>query len=234
MFPRKVPFFRQNFASPLGQGETGFAATRAMGHGEAVARGSDPAAPACLDCYPFPSPWPGPLRVGPFFCPRHRADRVLRRQVADASIARIFGFAFALDSLESNSITITNRGSLPCGKPSSSSPLPPCRLPAACRTPRRAVWLARLQAPSLPMQPTTTPLPVPSSAALRALHPARCLPRNAVSRATPATDLTAASAASEPFQQGPIGQAARLALFHFAHRPQPGRHEGRAPCSRKS
>lgn len=228
MFPRKARAFRQEFASPLGQGETGFAATRGIGHGGQVARGSDPISSACRDCYPFPSPWPGPLRVGPFFC----AGGPPRRQVADGSGTRFFGFAFAPDSLESSPITKTNRGSLSCGKPSSSSLLPPCRWPAVCKTPRRAVLPGPLRAPLSPMRPTTTRLPARSLAALRGQPPAACPPRNAVRQATPATDLTTASAGSEPFHQGSTGQAARLALFHFAVRP--GRHEGRAPCSRKS
>lgn len=228
MFPRKAPTFRQDFATPPGPGETGFATTRTMGHGGSVAREGDPAALACRDCYPFPSPWSGPSRVGPFFC----AAGSTRRQVADLSGARFFGFAFASDSLESGPITITNRGSLPCGKPFFSSLLSPCRLPAVCKTRLRAGLPGPLPAPSSPMRPTTTPSPARSSADLRAQRPARCLPRNAVRPAT--TDLTAASAASETIHQGPIGVCPRLVLFHFADRRRPDRHEGRAPCSRKS
>ena len=225
MFPRKPLSFRQQFAQASGLGKAAFAPTRALSQDAGMACETCSSVLAHLDCYPFPSPWPGPLRVRPFFAARRQSD-------ADAVNDGIFQCSFPADSLDSVAIKTSDRGSQTCVNPSFSLPFSPCRLPAACKTRLRAGLPGPLRAPSSPMRPTTTPSPARSSADLRAQRPARFLPRNAVRPAT--TDLTAASAASETIHQGPIGVCPRLVLFHFADRRRPDRHEGRAPCSRKS
>lgn len=231
MFPRRASPIRQSFASVQTGAQTGFASTRGLRHSGLVACLPRFGACGSRDCYPFPSTWPGPLRVGPFFC---RA--AARRAVADPVNALIFGFAFARDALDSGGITKTNRGSSKCGNPSFSSLFSPCRSQAACKTPRRAGLPVRQRALSWPTPPTTTRLPVPSSAVWPGLLRAACQRRSAVSRAIRATDPRAASAATASAQSGSVGRIARLAPFLFAQSQFGGRccrPKGRAPCSRK-
>jgi len=74
MFPRKALSFRQEFAQPLRAAETGFARAAALRHADPVARLACDPAMAHQDCYPFPSNWPDPHGVGPFF-PQPARDR---------------------------------------------------------------------------------------------------------------------------------------------------------------
>ena len=217
MFPRKPLSFRQQFAQTTGLGKAGFAPTRALSQDVVMACEACSSALAHLDCYPFPSPWPDPSRVGPFFltgsAPRRQSD-------ADAVSDGILQCSFPADSLDSVAIKTSDRGSHPCVNPSFSLPFSPCRLPAACKTPRRAGLPVRRLARLSPMRPAAAPSMVRSSAVWPVLPPVA-----SIWACRPATtnNLTAASAAS-PVRQGPTGQIARLALLHFAIRPRPGHH----------
>ncbi len=217
MFPRKPLSFRQQFAQTTGLGKAGFAPTRALSQDVVMACEACSSALAHLDCYPFPSPWPDPSRVGPFFltgsAPRRQSD-------ADAVSDGIFQCSFPADSLDSTAIKTNDRGSQTCVNPSFFLPFSPCRLPAACKTPRRAGLPVRRLARLSPMRPAAAPSMVRSSAVWPVLPPVA-----SIWACRPATtnNLTAASTAS-PVRQGPTGQIARLALLHFAIRPRPGHH----------
>ncbi len=96
-----------------------------------------------LRCYPSPSLRSGPSQAGPILmcdpCNRVRARSVKNRfQICDIAV-------------ESHAITTDSRGSTKCRSRLSSSLYSPCRWPVACRTPHRAVWLARLRARWSPM-----------------------------------------------------------------------------------
>ncbi len=215
MFPRKPLSFRQQFAQASGLGKAAFAPTRALSQDAGMACETCSSVLAHLDCYPFPSPWPGPLRVRPFFAARRQSD-------ADAVNDGIFQCSFPADSLDSFAIKTSDRGSQTCVNPSFSLPFSPCRLPAACKTRLRAGLPVRRLARLSPMRPAAAPSMARSSAVWPVLPPVA-----SIWACRPATtnNLTAASAAS-PVRQGPTGQTARLALLHSAIRPRPGHHEG--------
>lgn len=157
------------------------------------------------DCFPFPSPWSGPARVGPIF-----SARAFRRRIATCVKTAVLGFDFAMIPVESPAITTNQRGSYQCVNPLSFLPCLPFRLPVAWTIRPRAALAARPQAQFWPVQPTTTHLPAPLSAALAVWLRARYLRRSA----HPATDLTAAFAAPS------ITTASRgtspAGRFHFA------------------
>ena len=213
MFPRKPLSFWQQFAQPSGMGKAGFAPTRAVSQDAVMACEAGLPALAHLDCYPFPSPWPDPSRVRPFFSAARQGD-------ADAVSDGIFQCSFAVDKLESAAIITSDRGSHTCVNPSFFLPFAPFRLPAACRTRHRAGLPVRRPARLSPMRPAAAPSMAQSSAALPVLPP---VASTWACRPATTNNLTAASAAS-PVRQGPAGQIARLALLHFAIRPRPGHH----------
>lgn len=213
MFPRKPLSFRQQCAQPFGMGKAGFAPTRALSQDVVMACEAGLPALAHLDCYPFPSPWPDPSRVRPFFSAARQAD-------ADAVSDGIFQCSFAADKLDSAAIITSDRGSQTCVDPSSSLPFSLCRLPAACRTRHRAGLQVRRPVRLSPMRPAAAPSMVRSSAVWPVLPP---VASTWACRPATTNNLTAASAAS-PVRQGPTGQIARLALLHFAIRPRPGHH----------
>lgn len=184
MFPRKPLAIWQSFAQGSALAEIGFAGCAGLGND---ARVPDVAAslPVRQDCYPFPSPWPGPTRVRPFF----RGPDA--RQAANRMKIGFLGFELVVDFVELLPITTNQRGSSPCGNLSFSLLCSQHRLPVAWTIRPRAAWPVRPLARFWPVPPTTTPLPVRSLAALPARRPARCLQPSA----RPATDLTAAFAA---------------------------------------
>lgn len=192
MNPRKPLASWQQFAQAFGQGETGFAPSAGLRDDRFVLGAL--LAPQCLgqDCYPFPTLWPDSDGVRPFFITGFVADAApLWRLVASCARACVFRFASLLETVESVRRTTNKRGSSKCGNLSFLSPFSPCRWPAACRTLRRAVWLA-LRGVLLSLTlPATTPSPVRSSAALQGLRLAA-----STSACRPATDLIAAYAAN--------------------------------------
>lgn len=225
MFPRKPLEFRQVFAQRAGGAETGFAPKQTFGQ-DADIGGCGPKGLAS-DCYPFPSTWPGPLWVGPIFSvERGLASAGFRQRRADRAGYGEFHFSSGGKAVESDAITTTIRGNLSCGKlsPFFSSCRSACR--PACKTPRRAALpVQRLAQPSL-TRPKAISSMVPSLAVLRALPLAAFRPA-----CRPATDLTAAFAASTTIRKGQSGQSPAGPL-PFA--PAPRASEGREPCSRRS
>ena len=113
---------------------------------------------------PSPSLRSGPSLAGPTLCP------------GQAVACCADGMKNCLEmrdvAVESAAITTTIRGSSPCGNRLSSLPFCPPRLPVACRTPRRAVWLVRRPGLSSPTPRKAMSLPARLSAGWRALQPA--------------------------------------------------------------
>ena len=131
-------------------------------------------------CYPSPSLRSGPSQAGP----------ILMRGPSDDCAGRLRNcFQIRDVALESGAITTNHRGSIPCASRLSSSLFSLPLWPAACRTRRRAAWLARRLAPWSPMRWMKTCWPGPLWAAWPALQPVAsswaCRP------ATQATDLAA-------------------------------------------
>lgn len=205
MIPRNPLSVWQKFAQGSACCEFGFATMTGLRDDETAPFTKEFSTVSGHDCFPFPSPWSGPARVGPIF-----SARALRRRIAAYVKTAVLGFDFAMIPVESPAITTNQRGSLRCVNPLSFLPCSPFRLPDAWMTRPRADLAARPQARFWPVQPTTTRLPVPSSAALAVWLRARCLRRSA----HPATDLTAAFAAPS------ITTASRgmspAGRFHFA------------------
>jgi hypothetical protein len=225
MFPRKSLALWQIAAQGPALGEIGFAPKTGLRDDHRVS--SDVDLPArWQDCYPFPSPWPGPARVRSFFLP---ADA---RQAATCTKNGFLGFESAVIPVESPAITTNHRGSSECGNRSYSSLCLLFPWPVAWTTRRRA----GLPGPQLALfwqgQPKTTPLRVPSSVVLPGRPLARCRRRNA----RPATDLTAAQAAStlSTASRGasPAGRLSFTLPAFLAASVRPALR--RAPCSRKS
>ncbi len=221
MFSRSTAAFRQVFAQANPLRELGFAMLCGFGQDRSVAGDTAPSAPAGPDCYPFPSPWPDPLRVRPFL----RAG-TFGKAPRDIAHDGIFQFDFPRKAVESGVITTRNRGSSSCVNPSFSSRFSFSRLPAACRTPDRAPLPVLRRAPSSPMRPTTMPSPAPSSVVWPALHRAACRRRNAR-----ATDLIPASGQADLSFKA-IRASCPDGLFISAFLP--GRRLGRERCSRRS
>ena len=143
MNPRKPLASWQQFAQAFWQGETGFAPSAGLRDDRCVPGAL--LAPQCLgqDCYPFPTLWPDSDGVRPFFVTGFVAGAApLWRLVASCVRASFFQFASLLETVESMRRTTNKRGSSKCGNLSFLSSFSPCRWPAACRTLRRAVWLA--------------------------------------------------------------------------------------------
>ncbi len=134
-----------------------------------------------LRCYPSPSSRSGPSQAGPILAGR--------RAAADRAPGDRYCFQIPDLAVESAAITTILRGSTQCRSRLSSSLFLSYPWQAACRTPHRAVWPVRPQAPLSPTRPRTTCLPVRLSAALPVSRPAAsslvCRP------AARATDVTA-------------------------------------------
>lgn len=213
MIPRKPLAIWQNFAQSLAAPGIGFA-TGSRLRNDGFGRGTQhlSAGPG-LDCYPFPSPWPGCATVGPVFCRSTNA-----RQAANCMKDALLGFDLAMIPVESPAIKTNQRGRSACVKPLSFFLCSPFPWLAAWTTRPRAGLAAQRQARSWRVQPTTMRLPAQSSAALRVLRRVRCQRHSA-----PATDLTAALAATS-IATASRGARPRLAVFHL-QRPahsQPG------------
>lgn len=226
MNPRKPLASWQEFAQGFGRAQFGFAMWVGLRNDMVVPVAAHISRAFGQACYPFPSPWPDPLRVRSFFSGRSAA---LRRVVAVCVNDSVFQFASALVAVESAGRTTTKRGNSKCRNRSSLSPFLPCRWLAACKTPPRAGLRALLQARPLPTLPTTTLSPARSLVALRARQPAA-----SIWACRPATDLIAARAAhaSLTASRG-IPSAGRL-HFDVSVRAATRSDLGREPCSRKS
>jgi hypothetical protein len=186
MNPRNPLSLWQKFAQGFACDEIAFATDTGLRDDIRVLCAADFSVVTGQDCYPFPSPRSGPERVGPIFSPPP-----FRRPTAICTKTAVLGFEFAMIPVESPAIKTNQRGSIRCVNLSSFLLCSPFRLPVAWTTRPRAGLAARLRARFWPVQPTTTRLPVRSSAALRARRLAPCLRPSA-----PAIDLTAASAAT--------------------------------------
>lgn len=185
MNPRNPLAFWQKYAQGPACDVFGFATASGLRNDRTASIAKGFSAASGQDCFPFPSPWSGPARVGPIF-----SGPAFRRRIAACVKTAVLGFEFAMIPVESPAITTNQRGSYQCVNLFSFLPCLPFRLPDAWMTRPRAALAARPQARFWPVPPTTTRLPVRSSAGLRARRLAPCLRRSA-----PATDLTAAFAA---------------------------------------
>ena len=219
MFPRNPLAYWPDFARGRGGAGLAFAWLAGLGDDEHGAQAILPVAQLCLDCYPSPFLWPGPVGVGPLFCPS------TRRQFADYDGGRNFRFQATGNAVESVAITTTDRGRLPCRNHFLSQLCLSFRWPDACRTPRRAAWPVQQLARCWPMCWTRMSSPVRRLAAWRALPPAA-----SKSACRPVTDRLTAAAAQP--QSKPSGPRARVAFCHA--RPGEGAFLKGRPCSRRS
>jgi hypothetical protein len=108
MFPPWAPIIRQRLAHGAVTTANAFASPPPFaqdGH-KALAYAADGL--FCDDCYPSPYPWPGPVRVRPFFVWGKW------RRVADIVPLCSFGFYLAPNAVESGSIKTITRGSVTC------------------------------------------------------------------------------------------------------------------------
>jgi hypothetical protein len=137
--------------------------------------------------YPSPSLRSGPSQAGP---------TPFRISVISVSGWLRYRLEIRDFSVESGTITTTQRGSTTCGSRLSSSLFSPRPWPAACRIRLRAGLPARPQARLSPMRWTKTCSQAQHLAALQVLPPAgsswACRP------ATPATELTACGRSKTP------------------------------------
>ena len=226
MNPRKPLASWQEFAQGFGRAQFGFAMWAGLRNDVNVPGNAHISRVFGQDCYPFPSPWPDPLRVRSFFSGRSAA---LRRVVAVGVKVSFFQFASALVAVESAGRTTTKRGSSKCRNRLSLSPFLPCRWLAACKTRRRARLPARLGVRPLPTLPTTTRSLARLSVALRALRPVA-----SIWACRPATDLIAAFAAHASLTASRGTPSAGRLHFDVSVRGMPRSDLGREPCSRKS
>lgn len=181
---------------------------------------------AAHDCYPFPSPWPGPFGVRPFFFGAlGGAGRGGGWAVFPHS--REFGFQIGHDAVKSAAIIIKNRGSQTCVKLFSSFRSLQCRLPVACVTTRNVPLRARALALWQPLRWTVT-------LATRWLRAPQALPlvRFATTSAF-ATDLTHRHRA---FTRLALRQdhGGVVPAWSFAFRAPARADLRREPCSRRS
>ncbi len=161
-------------------------------------------------CYPFPLPWPGPLRVRSFFLGAWATQSVLRRRFG-AWCAAGYSLAFQIrqNPIESALINNKRRGDLSCVKPLSFLALLPLACPAASTTTSRAVLPVLRRAVCWPMSPMATCLPARLLAALQARSV------TTLAFAARATDLFAAFRAHLTYSttQWPFAQSARVAIL---------------------
>lgn len=162
MFSPKLSAAWQQVAHRVLGHDSGFAIGNPLGNSSPVSALLSSGNRSGQDCYPFPSPWSGPVWVGPFF---QRSKRALGPKGAICVKRRFFRFDFSWLAVESASITTNNRGRIKtCVKQSSFFHCFQCRLLAACRTLRRAVLPVRRLGRRLPILPITARLRVRLSA----------------------------------------------------------------------
>ena len=226
MNPRESLASWQESAQGFGPAQIGFAMRTGLRNDAGLPVAAHISRACGQACYPFPSPWPGPLRVRSFFSDGSSAQR---RVVAVCVNDSFFRFASALVAVKSAGRTTTKRGSSKCRNRLSLSPFSPCRWLAACKTPRRAGLLALLRVRPLPTSLTTTQSPARSSVVLPALQPAA-----SIWACRPATDLIAANAAHASLTASRGTPSAGRLYFDVSVRGMPRSDLGREPCSRKS
>ena len=179
----------------------GFATGRRFGDADGMAVPKTSSALLRLYCNPSFSLWPGPPWVGPAFA-------ATRQDCAGTVAAQKFRFPSKANALASVAIKTPNRGRKPCARPSFFSLFLHCRLPAACKTPLRAVWPGRRVARLSLMPSMATQSPARLSAGWRGSPPAA-----STWACPPATDQSTAQTCIP--LQGPAGHMPRLALSHF-------------------
>jgi hypothetical protein len=113
MFPRTPIAIWQEFAQGKTHADEGFAMGRRVSDDAVVIGGLKLCATVPFACYPFPSNWPDPARIGSFFS---GFSASLRRVVASVVNDCFFQFASALVAVESFLRTTSKRGSCTCGK----------------------------------------------------------------------------------------------------------------------
>ena len=158
MNPRNAIAVWQHVAHRAKCGHSGFAIVRALGNSAVAPAVLQTCSDSGQDCYPFPSPWSGPTRVGPFYtAPKDEIER----SCAICVMCHIFWFVFSGLAVESPSITTNNRGrKLSCAIPLSYWLSFRCHLLAVCRIRHLAALLALRRVQHLPILPITTRLPV--------------------------------------------------------------------------
>ena len=167
MNSRKVSAIRQQAAHCAIRTDSGFAIERRMGNPDAILVFKHTCIDGGQDCYPFPYPWSGPAKAGPFY---HTVGAIARSCVI-CVMAAFYWFDFPPLAVESDAITTNNRGrKTSCAKPLSYSLFFQCRLQAVCKTPRRAASRGLRRGPHWPILPTTTRLPARLLAAWRGLQ----------------------------------------------------------------
>ena len=209
MNPRSIVPFWQHAAQRPDPRNSGFAIGPGRGNFSAMLAKVPDGVFGGQDCYPFPFPWFGPQRAGPFFTKSAAAFWHLH-----AICVRIefFRFVFPRLAVESPSITTNKRGrTSSCGKPLSCLHFFPPRLPAVCKTLQHAVLPGRWRVPHLPILPTITHLQARLLVVWLGLQPAA-----STWACPPVTDLKpahSAAAGSIHSIQRPSGLTPRLAAF---------------------
>jgi hypothetical protein len=181
MFPLNPLAYWQECAQATVASETVFASNRGTGDADGASAFLQNSAEGGRDCYPFPSDWPGPQKVGPFF------SRPGKRRLADLWRGCGIRFSTGREPVDSGLRTTNNRGGPTCVKPFLSFPLLPCPWPVACKTLRRVGLLVRQLAQVWPMPLAAMRLQAPLSAALVVLRPV-----GSMWGCRPAIDLTPA------------------------------------------
>lgn len=198
--------------------DSGFAIPQALGNSGFAPAVLHSCSGGGQDCYPFPFPWSGPRRVGPFF---EKPKGMFGRSCAICVMCRFFWFVFSALAVESPTITTNNRGrKSSCGTPLSCWPSFPCRLLAVCKTLHRGALPGPRRVRHLPILRTTMRL----LARLLAVWPGP-QPAASTSVCRPAIDLKpaqpaalAACQAAKPIQRS-SGKIPRLAAFEFSSPP---------------
>lgn len=210
MFPLKPLLKRQKLAQLLPATKLRFAVLKGFCDSIKARRTAAPCSDSMQTCYPFPLPWPGPLRVRSFFFVGSPKVPALRRRFG-AWRMRLHSFAFQMQQNLIESLSINNkiRGDLSCVNPLSFSALRPLACLAASTTTSRAALRVPPLVDCWQMSPMATSLRARLLAALRAPS------AMTLAFAAHVTDLIAASRARRtyPTTQWPFAQSARVAIL---------------------
>ena len=214
MNPRKDRSLWQQVAHRVKRADSGFAIAQPLGNSDTAPDDLHVCKDGGQHCYPFPSPWSGPARVGPFF---PKSKRAFGRVHAICVKGYFFWFVFAGLAVESSSITTNNRGrKTSCGKPSFSWRFFQCPLLAVCKTRPAVALRGLLRVRHLPILPITMRLPARLSVVWRGL---RHVALTSVCRRV--IDLTSGKVAflaallTSKFITRSSGKIPRLAAFAF-------------------
>lgn len=154
-------------ATPMVSGA--FAMVKSLGHCCEMGQGQHSLCPCSDDPSLTPFLRSGPSQAGPIF----ESAPLRAGQKAAAWTGWVnFCFEIAVIAVESPAITTNQRGSVPCVSRLSFSSFSPCRLPVACKTPRRAGLPVPPLAHLSPMRSMRTSSRVPPSVGLLVPPPA--------------------------------------------------------------